>query len=393
MSGKNAKTQIKTTNVQTPRKNERDKIRWMMVFYDSIIYALCWKFVYVLHHWIKNFTATSSIFFYMVVGYVLFFGFRFAFKGYKQILRYGSIAAFSRELAAGILGAGMLLLFSIIFGDVLKIAKVPFITLISFSTLYIAISIVTKVFYSYLYSFALKNSSTAKSVRRLLELFAHVDFDSKQPGALLRFVLEPDRTLSPINEVQNIVDQFAIRGAVTSITQINKGYVNRTYRIETLSDRGHVHKYTLQRINTKVFKDVDALMDNFKLTTEHLRGKFLLPGHGKKGSVQTLRPTKDGCSYFRDDSGCWRILTYFDDVYSLDIPDSPETFYNTGVAFGKFMKELSDVDIVDIKEVIPDFHNTKKSYQDLEESIAKDPNGRVKDVKKEIEFIYKKSIG
>ncbi len=387
MSDKNAQTQIKTTNVQAPKNNERNKIRWMMVFYDSAIYVFCWIVVLFLHHWTRKFTTTASTFFYVVVGYVFFFGFRFIFKGYKQILRYGSIAAFSRELSAGILGAGMLLFFSIIFGDVLKISKVPTITLISFSTLYIVVSIVTKVFYSYLYSFALKNSTTSKTIRRILELFAHVDFDSKEPGAVLRFVLESDRTQSPINEIQNIVEQFAIRGAVTNITQINKGYVNRTYKIETLSDRGNVHMYTLQRINTNVFKDVDALMNNFKLVTEHLYGKFLLPGHSKKGSVQTLRPTKDGCSYFKDDSGCFRMLTYFDNVYSLDIPDSPETFYNTGVAFGKFMKELSDVDIKDIKEILPNFHNTKKRYQDLEESIAKDPKGRVKDVTKEIEFI------
>ena len=327
----------------------------------------------------------------MVVGYVFFFGFRFVFKGYKQILRYGSIASFSRELAAGILGAGMLLLCGTIFGDVFKIAKVPFITLITFSALYIVVSIVTKVFYAYLYNFALRSSATANFVRRILELFAHVDFDSKEPGALLHFVLESNRTLSPINEIQNIVDQFAIRGTVTNITQINKGYVNRTYRIETLSDKGHIHKYTLQRINTNAFKDVDALMNNFKLTTEHLYGKFLLPGHSKRGSVQTLRPTKDGCSYLRADSGCWRMLTYFDNVYSLDIPDSPESFYNAGVSFGRFIKEMSDVDINDIKEIIPNFHDTKKRYLDLEESIKKDPKGRVKDVKKEIEFIRARS--
>ncbi len=386
MSGENAKMQT-NASAQSPNKIERDRIRWMMVLYDSVIYNICWVIVYILHHWVKKFTSTSSICIYMIAGYVFFFGFRLLFNGYKQILRYGSVSAFSRELAAGILGAGSLILFGFVFGDVLQIARVPFITLISFSAIYIVVSIVIRVFYCYLYNFALGYNITSRSVRRLVELLAHVDFDSKEPGALLHFVLEPDRTYAPINEIQNIADKFAIRGDITNITQINKGYVNRTYKVETLSDRGHVHKYTLQRINTNVFKDVDALMDNFKLTTEHLRGRLLLSGHGKKGSVQTLRPTKDGCSYLRDDSGCWRMLTYFDGVYSLDIPDSPETFYNTGVAFGKFMKEMSDVDIKDIKEIIPNFHNTNNRYLDLEESIARDPKGRVKDVKKEIEFV------
>ena len=196
---------------------------------------------------------------------------------------------------------------------------------------------------------------------------------------------------APINELQNIVEQFAIHGNVTSITQINKGYINRTYRVETLSAAGHVHKYTLQRINTNVFPDVDALMDNFVLTTEHLYQKFLLPGHGKKGSIQTVRTTKDGQAYLSDPSGCWRVLSHFDGVYSLDIPDSPETFYQAGAAFGKFLKDMSDVNVQDVKEVIPNFHNTKSRYQDLEKSIARDPKGRVKNVEPEIAFVRQRA--
>lgn len=100
-----------------------------------------------------------------------------------------------------------------------------------------------------------------------------------------------------------------------------------------------------------------------------------------------LRPTKDGCSYLRDDSGCWRMLTHFDEVYSLDIPDSPETFYHAGNAFGKFMRCMADVDIDSVYEVIPNFHNTYSRYLDLEEAVACDPKGRVKNVQPEIEFV------
>jgi hypothetical protein len=118
---------------------------------------------------------------------------------------------------------------------------------------------------------------------------------------------------------------------------------------------------------------------------------MVLSGRHVRGSVQTLRPTKDGRSYLRMDSGCWRMLTYFDDVYSLDIPDSPEVFYQAGVAFGSFLKEMSDVDPQEIKVVIPNFHNTMSRYLDLELAISKDPKGRVKDVKQEIEFVRARS--
>lgn len=386
MSSESARTQTKPNSVQG-KKIERNSIRWMMVIYDSIIYEVCWLAVYVLHPWMKRIVTIPTLCLYLVAGFLFFFGFRLVFKSYKQVLRYGSISAFSRELVAGILGAASLLLMGVILSEVFNVAKIPIVSLVFLVAVYIVVSIVARIFYCYLYAFAAKNTALSRTIRRLVELFAFVDFDSKEPGAILRLVLEPEKQTSPINEIQNIAEQFAIRGDITNITQINKGYVNRTYRVETLSDRGHIHKYTLQRINTNVFPDVDALMDNFKLTTDHLHGRFLLPGHGKKGSVQTLRPTKDGCSFLKDDSGCWRMLTYFDGVYSLDIPDSPETFYDTGAAFGKFMKEMSDVDVKEVKEVIPNFHNTKNRYKDLEEAIERDPKGRVKDVKPEIEFV------
>ncbi|MBQ8174082.1 MAG: aminoglycoside phosphotransferase family protein [Clostridia bacterium] len=192
---------------------------------------------------------------------------------------------------------------------------------------------------------------------------------------------------TPINELQKIAEKFDIQGKIITIKQINKGYINRTYKVETKSEAGHVHKYILQRINTNVFPDVDALMSNFTLTTQHLHNRLVLPCYHKRGTVQTHRPTKDGSLFFHDCSGCWRLLTYFDHVYSMDIPDSPESFYHAGVSFGKFVKEMSDVDINEIKEVIPNFHNTKSRYRDLEAAIERDPKKRVKEVTREIEFI------
>ena len=192
-------------------------------------------------------------------------------------------------------------------------------------------------------------------------------------------------TVSP--ELYCIAERFSIRGNITSIEFINRGYINCTYKVETLSENNHVHQYILQKINTNVFPDVDALMNNFKLTTEHLRMNMQMPGVHSRGSVQMLRLTKDGELYLKDDSCAWRMMTYFDHVYSLDIPDSPDVFYHAGVSFGRFIKALQSADIGEFKEVIPNFHNTASRYRDLESAILLDPVGRVADVAEEIAFI------
>ena len=193
--------------------------------------------------------------------------------------------------------------------------------------------------------------------------------------------------MQDINELRSVVDHFAVRGEVTNIEPINKGYINCTYKVETLSENGNVHQYILQRINTNVFPDVEALMSNYSITTEHLNANLRMPGCHRRGMVQRLRDTKDGHSYYEDESGAWRMLTFFDNVYSLDIPNRPEVFYFAGVSFGRFIKVMSSVDPSSIKEVIPNFHNTQSRYMDLEEAISRDPENRVSEVEKEIAFI------
>ena len=187
--------------------------------------------------------------------------------------------------------------------------------------------------------------------------------------------------------LEYIIEHFSVQGKVASIERINKGYINDTYKVETLSEHNHVHRYILQRINTNVFPDVDALTSNFNLVTEHLHECLQMPGQHKRGTVQMLRTMKDGALYFKCDSGAWRIMTYFDHVYSLDIPNTPEVFYYAGVSFGRFVKAMSTVDVSQIKEVIPNFHNTESRYRDLEAAIARDPQSRVADVTAEIAFV------
>lgn len=88
-----------------------------------------------------------------------------------------------------------------------------------------------------------------------------------------------------MNHLKNVAEHFVIQGDIINIEHINKGYINRTYKVETVSENNHIHQYILQRINTNVFPDVDALMSNFQLTTAHLFNNLKMPGKHKRGSV------------------------------------------------------------------------------------------------------------
>ena len=361
---------------------ERSRNRYLLLTYDILTLILVWTAVFGPKLSALSGRPARQAILNAAFAVSCFTGWRIAMRVYRQILRTGAIRPFALEILADTLAASSYIGLCWLAG----LGRMRLNDLILFALLYIFICLFGRAAYYFLYRLAKQEKH--RFLRKLLRVFTLADIGSQDEGALLHFVLEPaKRDTSPINEVQNVADHFAIRGNVTSITQLTKGYINRTYLIETLSDTGHVHKYVLQRINTNVFPDVDALMENFKYTTDHLHGKFFLQATGAKGAVQMLRPTKDGRAYLKDDSGCWRMLTYIDNVYSLDIPDSPETFYYAGRAFGKFLKEMSDANADSICTVIPNFHNTRSRYEQLEKAIAADPKGRVKDVGKEIAFV------
>lgn len=366
---------------------ERKENRFLLFFYDILAFLLVFYVLFVIRPSdFEQLAGTkANLLTLFLLPFVCIFVFRFFFKVYRQVLRYGNMRALARLLAADVLGGG---LYVLIQQYVPGIPRTSFLRAGTLVFVYFTITVASRIAYYYAYHLATSDTWYGNILKGILRLLGGVDMESSEPGAVVfPFAKRSDVAFEPINDIQRVARQFLIHGEIQRIEQMNAGYINRTYRVETLSQAGHTHMYTLQRINTNVFPDVDALMDNFVLTTNHLRERFLLPGHGEKGSIQAAKTTVDGKNFLRDDTGCWRMMTHFDNVYSLDIPDSTETFYEAGRAFGAFVREMADVPVEDIKIVIPNFHNTYSRYLDLEKAIEADPVGRVREAVPEIEFI------
>ena len=191
----------------------------------------------------------------------------------------------------------------------------------------------------------------------------------------------------PIDNLGRIAERFDIPGEVIAAVPMNKGYINRTYRVDARQPDGTVRNYTLQRINTNVFKDAKALMDNFAAVTTHLANVFRLPARPESPANQCIVRSKDGAAFVEDSFGAWRMLTYFPNVHSYDIPESAEVFRNAGMAFGTFLKAISTLPASACTEVIPNFHNTPMRFEALEQAVSEDVVGRVANIGPELEFL------
>ena len=175
-----------------------------------------------------------------------------------------------------------------------------------------------------------------------------------------------------------ITESFGLGGRLTGCRANGNGHINSTYLLE-FDEGGQTRKYTLQKINTNIFKNPDELMRNIIGVTAHIR---------KKGGMKTLDflPCRDGGYYLNDGENCWRCYRYIDDVTVLGICDSAESFLKTGEAFGKFQNILADYPIDSLYETIPNFHNTPSRFKDFSNAVAADRAGRAAAVKDEIKF-------
>ncbi len=176
-----------------------------------------------------------------------------------------------------------------------------------------------------------------------------------------------------------IASQFALEGEIETIKPLGEGFINDTFTVVTVGDAPN---YILQRKNHIVFPDVPGMMDNILAVTNHIKAKVADPMR----ETLTVVPAKDGKLYVKDGENFWAVCVFIADTASYDRADSVELAYQGGVGIGRFQALLADFD-KPLNETIKGFHNIRWRFQQWDETIAKDPVGRVAEVQEEIGWV------
>ena len=179
-------------------------------------------------------------------------------------------------------------------------------------------------------------------------------------------------------QIRQLTEAFQLNGAPVECVEFGHGHINSIFKVTT--DTGA--EYILQKINKYVFRNPIRLMANVSAVTDYIRSRADDPR-----MAMHFIPTTDNLYYFRDAEGdFWRMYDFMRG-FCLDMPESDEDFYQSGVAFGRFQELLSDFPAETLYETIPEFHNTIDRYRQFHASLAVDPCGRAADVQKEIDFV------
>lgn len=185
-----------------------------------------------------------------------------------------------------------------------------------------------------------------------------------------------------MNNIIKAVNTFLPDEKILSCENLGNGHINSTFLVTTDKDQ-----YSLQIINTNIFKDVDGLMSNLQKVTHHIRKKAKTEGDDPQRATLRFLPAPDGKRYLLIGEKAYRMYKYIDHAITIEKMENPEHFYSAGVAFGNFAQILSDFDASELVETIKNFHNTVSRFGDFEKAISDNLSNRLDEVEKEVEFI------
>ena len=183
--------------------------------------------------------------------------------------------------------------------------------------------------------------------------------------------------------------EFRLYGEFVIGVPFGTGHINDTYAV-TYDQGGTFNRYIFQRVNTRVFRNPEALMENFVRVTSHIAGKIrrerAADPRCRRRTLEVV-PSRSGDPFWRDPEGnFWRCYVFVENARTYDVLETPELAFAAASAFGGFQADLADLK-ERLHETIPDFHNTPARLARLEEVVRLDPCGRLREVGPELEFI------
>ena len=188
-----------------------------------------------------------------------------------------------------------------------------------------------------------------------------------------------------------IIARFSTEGTTDTVKPLGNGLINDTYLVRTAEESAP--DYVLQRINHRIFTDIEGLQRNIVAVTTHLRRRLAAERAAdidrKVLSFIPLRDDPEGRTYYFDGENYWRMSRFIPGAFTYDTVD-PHYSRMAGAAFGKFQADLVDIP-AQLVETIPDFHNMEFRLHQFRDAIEADAAGRLDSVRPIVDDLLRRA--
>lgn len=155
------------------QKNKSSNIRWMLVLYDLIVYAIIAIILLVIHGGTDKLT-TIGILQQVALSVFCIFVIRILGKVYGQVWRYGGVKCYIRLICTDSIAFLLYLCLELL----LPVQKITFERMLSFACMNLLGAMTLRLMYHYTYKYANLNSTGGKCLSMLLRLFSGMETEN-----------------------------------------------------------------------------------------------------------------------------------------------------------------------------------------------------------------------
>lgn len=189
-------------------------------------------------------------------------------------------------------------------------------------------------------------------------------------------------------ELTEVLKAYQYIGTLKSKAPYGNGHINNTFLLTYRTDGQAEKRVILQEMNREVFQKPKELMENIIGVTSYLRQRIIENGGDPERETLNVLPTDYGEDYYIDTRGeYWRAYAFIEGATCYEQVESTEDFFQSALAFGNFQHLLAEYPAETLHETIPQFHDTRKRFNDFRAAVAKDKMNRAGRVQEEIKFV------
>ncbi len=179
--------------------------------------------------------------------------------------------------------------------------------------------------------------------------------------------------MEDITKIKQIVAEAKEIAPDFTYKPLTSGHINKTYLIQNNNE-----KLVLQKLNTTVFENLDAITQNILNVSNHLKNKTY--------PHTILQPIvfNDG-AYLYDLK--WRMFEYIEDTQTFLKVQSTQQAFEAARFLSFFHAHISDIAIKDIQDPIEGFLDFEKRLHQYEQALQIASKKRLQEAHKAISYI------
>ena len=178
-------------------------------------------------------------------------------------------------------------------------------------------------------------------------------------------------------QIAFVFNKFLPNLEILNIAEFTSGHINATYLIETPKSRN----YVLQRINSFVFNNAKALIENKVMLSEYLQ-----TNEDSGEQLQFIR-TPNGKAWFRDDeNGYWNMSVYIEGSKTFSKITDARIAYEGGRLIGEFLNLTYSFDTSLLVEILPNFHQMSYRFEQFDTALQNANSDRLGLAQNQIHF-------